>query len=76
MHAKDSMSERFPDAAVPGRKCPLCGKSTEQKFRPFCSKRCADLDLGRWLKGDYAIAVAEDSARPSDAGDEGDDGAD
>jgi uncharacterized protein len=36
-------------------KCPICSKPTEQKFNPFCSKRCADVDLSRWLKGSYAI---------------------
>lgn len=35
--------------------CPICGKETEARYRPFCSKRCADVDLGRWLKGAYAI---------------------
>ena len=35
--------------------CPICGKETVQDYRPFCSKRCADIDLGRWLKGDYAV---------------------
>lgn len=35
--------------------CPECGAETAAKFRPFCSKRCADLDLGRWLKGSYVI---------------------
>jgi endogenous inhibitor of DNA gyrase (YacG/DUF329 family) len=29
------------------------------RFRPFCSRRCADVDLGRWLKGAYAIPAAE-----------------
>jgi endogenous inhibitor of DNA gyrase (YacG/DUF329 family) len=41
------------------RNCPLCGKPAEERFRPFCSKRCADLDLAHWLKGDYAIAARE-----------------
>lgn len=36
-------------------KCAMCGKPQEARFAPFCSKRCADLDLGRWLKGGYAI---------------------
>ena len=36
-------------------KCPLCGKPTDIRFRPFCSKRCADLDLNQWFKGGYAI---------------------
>ena len=35
--------------------CPTCGKSGDEAWRPFCSKRCADLDLGRWLGGRYAI---------------------
>jgi endogenous inhibitor of DNA gyrase (YacG/DUF329 family) len=30
-----------------------------ERFRPFCSKRCADIDLGRWLKGSYAIPAVE-----------------
>jgi endogenous inhibitor of DNA gyrase (YacG/DUF329 family) len=37
----------------------MCGKPRAERFRPFCSKRCADLDLGRWLKGAYAIPAAE-----------------
>lgn len=35
--------------------CPICGKETDSKARPFCSKRCADLDLARWLNGNYAV---------------------
>ncbi|MGA9250938.1 MAG: DNA gyrase inhibitor YacG [Roseobacter sp.] len=35
--------------------CPMCGKPTVQKVRPFCSKRCADLDLARWFNGSYAV---------------------
>ncbi len=37
------------------RKCPVCGRGTVGEFKPFCSKRCADADLARWLKGAYAI---------------------
>ena len=42
--------------------CPICDKDTDAKYRPFCSRRCADVDLGRWLNGSYAIPaeVAED----------------
>ena len=36
-------------------KCPICAKPSAPKFNPFCSKRCADVDLSRWLKGAYAI---------------------
>ncbi|RYH02744.1 DNA gyrase inhibitor YacG [Salipiger sp. IMCC34102] len=35
--------------------CPICDRETDPKFRPFCSKRCADIDLARWLSGSYAI---------------------
>ena len=35
--------------------CPICGKETDPKARPFCSKRCADVDLARWLNGNYAV---------------------
>lgn len=35
--------------------CPICGKPTEKAFRPFCSKRCADVDLAKWLGGAYAV---------------------
>ena len=35
--------------------CPMCGEETDKSFRPFCSKRCADLDLGNWLTGRYAV---------------------
>ena len=35
--------------------CPICERGTEVAFRPFCSKRCADVDLARWVNGSYAI---------------------
>ena len=40
--------------------CPICRKETVSEYRPFCSKRCADVDLGRWLSGAYAIPAEED----------------
>ena len=43
--------------------CPICQKPTEKAFRPFCSKRCADVDLGKWFGGGYAIPSPE----PDDA---------
>lgn len=36
-------------------RCPICGKAAIRAYRPFCSKRCAEVDLGRWLKGQYAV---------------------
>ncbi|HEX3701338.1 MAG TPA: DNA gyrase inhibitor YacG [Phenylobacterium sp.] len=47
-------------------KCPICGKPTELDYRPFCSKRCADVDLQRWLVGRYAIPSIEDEDSPGD----------
>ncbi len=41
-------------------KCPICGKPTVQQNQPFCSKRCADVDLNRWLSGTYAVPVVEE----------------
>ena len=41
-------------------RCPVCKEATKQAWRPFCSKRCADIDLGRWMTGAYAVP-AEDS---------------
>jgi endogenous inhibitor of DNA gyrase (YacG/DUF329 family) len=46
--------------------CPICGKPRVQQFRPFCSKRCADVDLNRWLSGVYAVPVAEDTDEDGD----------
>lgn len=41
--------------------CPVCGRPVvETQYRPFCSRRCADIDLGRWLGGDYKIPTEED----------------
>ncbi len=43
--------------------CPICKKEAVERYRPFCSKRCADIDLGKWLTGAYAIPEEEESAR-------------
>ncbi|MFQ5765739.1 MAG: DNA gyrase inhibitor YacG [Rhodospirillales bacterium] len=40
-------------------KCPTCGRPARERYRPFCSQRCADLDLGRWLNEDYRIPTDE-----------------
>ena len=42
------------------KRCPECGKQTVEIYKPFCSKRCADIDLHRWMKGQYAIPVVEE----------------
>ena len=52
--------------------CPICGKPEDEAYRPFCSKRCADIDLNRWLTGVYAVPVTEeedeDGERPREPG--------
>ena len=35
--------------------CPICDRAVVIAFEPFCSKRCADVDLSKWLSGSYAI---------------------
>ena len=44
----------------PIKPCPICGRPGEERFKPFCSARCADADLGNWLTGRYAIPAAEE----------------
>ncbi|MDQ0316774.1 DNA gyrase inhibitor YacG [Amorphus orientalis] len=50
------------------RSCPICGKPTDDAYRPFCSKRCADIDLGKWLGGTYAIPVVEEDGSAGSGG--------
>lgn len=57
------------DSAPAGGRCPICGKPALVRWRPFCSRRCADIDLHRWLSGGYAIPAADPLP------DEGEDGA-
>ena len=40
-------------------KCPICKRPPNDEFRPFCSKRCADIDLARWFSGSYTVPVVE-----------------
>ena len=48
-------------------KCVICGKPKDPKYRPFCSKRCADVDLNRWFRGGYAIPAAEEDEPDGEA---------
>jgi endogenous inhibitor of DNA gyrase (YacG/DUF329 family) len=59
-------SNTVPEAGK--RSCPICGKDTQHAFRPFCSRRCADVDLAHWLAGGYVVSggsadADEDGAR-------------
>ena len=56
----------MPELMPSARKCPICGKPTNARFRPFCSKRCADVDLHRWLSGSYAIPAVEQDEEESE----------
>jgi uncharacterized protein len=55
------MDDQVKNPAGPLRTCPICGKPTAQA-RPFCSSRCRDVDLNRWLKGSYVIPGRDDEA--------------
>jgi endogenous inhibitor of DNA gyrase (YacG/DUF329 family) len=44
---------------APERPCPICRKPAVERYKPFCSKRCADVDLNRWLSGVYAVPAVE-----------------
>jgi endogenous inhibitor of DNA gyrase (YacG/DUF329 family) len=46
--------------------CPICKKPTVADYRPFCSRRCADVDLGRWLTGAYAIPASDEAPDEDD----------
>jgi endogenous inhibitor of DNA gyrase (YacG/DUF329 family) len=43
-------------AANNNSECPICNQAASEKFQPFCSKRCSDIDLGRWFNGSYRVA--------------------
>ena len=58
MAKMNDMSEH-PES-LRAKPCPVCGKPAAPEFRPFCSRRCADVDLHRWLGGVYAIPVKEE----------------
>ena len=70
------MSEQKPGTAKvePLRKprpCPECRRPSTRESYPFCSERCRNVDLSRWLNGTYAIPVTEDETRADGGNDEG-----
>lgn len=58
------MTEQAP------KKCPVCGRVAVEAFKPFCSKRCADVDLNRWLSGSYVIPARDDEPMEDDDGEQ------
>ena len=54
-----SMMGNAKHKSADAKPCPTCGAPATHETRPFCSKRCADIDLGRWFQGAYAIPAAD-----------------
>jgi uncharacterized protein len=46
--------------------CPICGKPSAEASKPFCSERCRDVDLNRWLSNSYAIPGRKDEDEDAD----------
>jgi uncharacterized protein len=59
-NAAPPANDNSADPKVKAKACPICSKPLLERFKPFCSKRCADVDLHRWMSGSYAIPVIED----------------
>jgi uncharacterized protein len=57
---------------MPDLTCPICKRPAASEYRPFCSRRCADVDLGRWLTGAYAIPASDDEPDDTDEAPNGD----
>ena len=60
----------------PKKRCPICGREAQARYKPFCSARCADIDLHRWLNESYRVPAKPDqdeaespSGRPAEAED-------
>jgi endogenous inhibitor of DNA gyrase (YacG/DUF329 family) len=52
----DQAGKAAPSKSKPtGKRCPICGKPAIEASKPFCSERCRDVDLNRWLSNSYAI---------------------
>jgi endogenous inhibitor of DNA gyrase (YacG/DUF329 family) len=60
-----------PEKPSPEKPCPVCAKPATPRYRPFCSSRCADVDLHRWLGGQYAIPAEEEDTPGEDESEPG-----
>jgi uncharacterized protein len=58
----DKRAEKIPTGA-----CPICGKPAATRHRPFCSHRCALIDLGRWIGGNYRVPTRESNEEEADS---------
>lgn len=50
--------------------CPICKKPSVPNYHPFCSKRCADIDLAHWMRGDYSIEGSEEKEKDQEEGED------
>ena len=71
--ANDNVRPAKATAVTQERPCPICGKPARRETRPFCSKRCADVDLHRWLGGVYRVPADEADESGSEQGPEPED---
>lgn len=62
----DSHGAQLPEVQLTGKPCPICRKPGVLLYKPFCSRRCADVDLGRWLVGAYAVPAVPDETEDDD----------
>jgi endogenous inhibitor of DNA gyrase (YacG/DUF329 family) len=60
MPAKPKSGARSGKAKGRSKPCPICGKPATEASKPFCSERCRDVDLNRWLSNSYTIPAAKD----------------
>jgi uncharacterized protein len=64
------MPDKPPEQAAPqprpAKRCPICGKPAAQAVQPFCSPRCRDVDLNRWLSNSYVIPAKEEDDEDSE----------
>jgi uncharacterized protein len=68
--AKSDANDPVTKLQASRRRCPICGKPTTARHQPFCSGRCADIDLGRWLKEGYRVPTEEPPEdEPAEGGD-------
>lgn len=61
------MSDENPSEKIPTGACPICGKQAATRHRPFCSHRCALIDLGRWIGGNYRVPTRESNEEEADS---------
>ncbi len=61
------MTDLSPEAQ-PAQRCPICSRRADDKLRPFCSRRCADVDLGRWFTESYRVPARRDPEADEETG--------